>query len=266
METDLASLRRMFDSTAARYQRARPEYLSALLDELARLAQLRPDDHLLEIGCATGKATLPLADRGDRITCIELGGELAAAAKQNLKDYPEVDVVQGAFETYSAASSETYDLIFAATSWHWIDPDLRYERAHQLLRPGRHLAFWSASHVFPDNGDTFFREIQPIYDEIGEGLRPDTLSARPGELPDLRAEIEATGLFGDVAVAQFDWELTYNAERYIDLLDSFSGHIAMEPWKRERLYSEIRRRLSVRSDGLLRRHWGAALHVARRRD
>jgi hypothetical protein len=48
-------------------------------------------------------------------------------------------------------------------------------------------------------------------------------------------------------------------------LAEFSGHIAMEPWKRDRLYGEIRRRLADRADGRLRRHWGAVLHVARRR-
>jgi hypothetical protein len=50
------------------------------------------------------------------------------------------------------------------------------------------------------------------------------------------------------------------------LLDTFSGHIAMEAWRRERLYAEIRRRLALRSDGRLRRHWGAVLNVAGRRD
>jgi hypothetical protein len=58
----------------------------------------------------------------------------------------------------------------------------------------------------------------------------------------------------------------YDAEGYIDLLETFSGHIAMRPWQRERLYAEIRRRLAERPDGLLRRHWGAALHVASRID
>jgi hypothetical protein len=40
----------------------------------------------------------------------------------------------------------------------------------------------------------------------------------------------------------------------------------MQPWQRERLYAEIRSRLAERPDGLLRRHWGAVLHVARRVD
>ena len=84
-------------------------------------------------------------------------------------------------------------------------------------------------------------------------------------MPDERAEIEATGLFTDVAVRRFGWEIDYTAEEYIRLLDTFSGHIAMDQWQRDRLYGEIRRRLANRPDGRLRRGWGAVLHVARRR-
>lgn len=56
----------------------------------------------------------------------------------------------------------------------------------------------------------------------------------------------------------------YDADSYLALVDTFSGHITMQAWQRERLHEEIRSRLAQRPDGRLRRHWGAALHVARR--
>jgi hypothetical protein len=65
--------------------------------------------------------------------------------------------------------------------------------------------------------------------------------------------------------AQYDWETIYDADGYIDLLNTFSGHIAMQDWQRDRLYGEVRRRLAERPDGRLRRHWGGVLHIARRR-
>ena len=153
----------------------------------------------------------------------------------------------------------------AATSRHWIDPAVKYRRASELLRPGGHLAFWSAQHVVPEGGDPFLEELQPVYDEIGEGMAPDATFPRPGELAEETAEIEASGLFEVVGVRDHHWEVVYDAEAYIDLLETFSGHIAMKPWQRERLYGEIRRRLAERPDGKVRRHWGAVLHVARRR-
>jgi hypothetical protein len=84
-------------------------------------------------------------------------------------------------------------------------------------------------------------------------------------LADQGAEIAASGLFEVVHLRQFEWERLYEAEGYIELLNTFSGHIAMEEWQRERLYSEIRRRVSRRPDRAVRRHWGAVLHIARRR-
>ena len=95
---------------------------------------------------------------------------------------------------------------------------------------------------------------------------PGSRQPRPGELADDRAEIEASGLFEVVAVRQYDWERVYDAEEYIELLSTFSGHIAMTGWQRERLFGEIRRRLARRPEHTVRRHWGAVLHVARRRD
>ena len=92
-------LRETFDQAAEIYQRVRPDYPEALFDDLIALAGLAPGDRLLEVGCATGKATLPLARRGFRITCVELGGELAAVARRNLAGF-DVEVVEGRFEDW----------------------------------------------------------------------------------------------------------------------------------------------------------------------
>lgn len=250
-----------FDDAAHLYQRARPEYPAALYERLLAVTQLRPPSRVLEIGCATGKATLPLAQRGFNITALEPGPALAAAARRNLVGF-DVEVVEARFEDWDSPG-EPFDLAFAATAWHWFDPEVRYQKAAQVLRPGGNLAFWGAGHVIPDDGDPFFAEIQDVYDDIGEGLTPGTSPPRPHELDEHRDEIEASGLFEVVDVVQFAWETVYDADGYIDLLSTFSGHIAMQDWQRERLFGEIRRRLAERPDGQLRRHWGAVLHVAR---
>jgi SAM-dependent methyltransferase len=261
---DRERLRATFDAAADRYGRARPAYPAALYDALVRATGILPGDRLLEIGCATGVATRPLAERGFRITAVELGPALAAAARRQLADLPGVTVVEADIEAWEPDDDEPFDLVYAATAWHWLDPSTRFRTAWSVLGPGGHLALWSATHVFPDDGDPFFREIQPVYEEIGEGLPPGAEWSRPGGLPDARDEIDSTGYFEVTSADQFDWEVVYDADRYLELLDTFSGHLAMEPWQRDRLYGEIRRRLAARPDGTLRRHWGAVLHVARR--
>ena len=262
-DADRERLAATFDRAAELYHRARPDYPDELYDELVAVTELSPGAHLLEVGSATGKATLPLARRGFRITCLEPGASLAAAARRNLQAF-DVDVVQTRFEDWTPPP-DPFAMVFAATSWHWVDPTVRYQKAADVLAPGGHLAVWGAGHVLPYDGDPFFEELQDIYDEIGESLPPDRVEPRPQELADDRDEIESSGLFDVVTIGQYDWETVYDADGYIDLLNTFSGHIAMEEWQRDRLYGEIRRRLSQRPDGRLRRHWGGVLHVARLR-
>ena len=98
MPGDRDQLKTTFNSVASLYHQARPEYPSELYDELVRLAQLRPGDRLLEVGCATGKATIPLVQRGFVITCIELGSDLAAEARRNLGESAEI--INDSFEAW----------------------------------------------------------------------------------------------------------------------------------------------------------------------
>ena len=261
---DRDRLKVTFDTVAERYHQVRPTYPDELFAELVAAARLGPAARLLEVGSGTGRATRPLAARGFAITCLEPGGNLAAIARRDLAQFRDVQIVEQSFETWQPADGERFDLVFAATAWHWIDPAVGYQLAWRLLRPGGHLAVWSAGHVLPADGDPFFREIQDVYDEIGEGLPPGSELPAPGRLPTFRGAIEGSGLFAVTVATEFVWELRYTAEEYISLLDTFSGHIAMAQRQRDRLYAEVQRRLAARPDGMLRRHWGAVLQVARR--
>jgi protein-L-isoaspartate O-methyltransferase len=74
------SLRAGFDRAAEDYQRSRPVCPPQLFDDLIDLAGLEAGDRVIEIGCGTGQATVPLAERGLAVTAVELGAELAAVA------------------------------------------------------------------------------------------------------------------------------------------------------------------------------------------
>ena len=262
MEETWRELRGTFETAAATYDRARPDYPDALYADLVAHASLHEGSRLLEIGCGTGKATIALLRRGYDVTCVELGADLAGRARSRFRGYP-ASVHVAPFESWDATGA-AFDLVYAATAWHWIDPAVRYEKAHALLAPGGHLAFWKAKHAFPSGFDPFFVEIQSVYEALGEGKDETWPPPTPEHVPDDVTEIEATGLFGDTRVRRYVWETTYTAEQYIALLETFSEHIAMEPSKRAHLFAEVRRRLADRQDGRVRRHWLAILHVARR--
>ena len=92
-------LRGTFDSTADFYETARPDYPEELLDDLIELAALEPGDRLLEIGCASGKATRPILERGFSIVCVEMGPRLAEQARRNLAGFP-VEIHVAEFEDW----------------------------------------------------------------------------------------------------------------------------------------------------------------------
>jgi SAM-dependent methyltransferase len=255
-------LRQTFETAADRYDVARPSYPPELFDDLVRLAKLEPGASLLEVGCGTGIATRPLLERGCSVTCVELGAQLAEHARQNLAGYP-VEIHVAPFETWEG-EPRSFDLVYAATSWHWIDPAVRYRKAQALLRPGGHLAVWDAQHAFPVDFDSFFTEIQGVYDAIGESHPLPWPPPTPEEVSDETAGIESSGLFAHTQVRRYVWERLYTADEYIALLDTFSGHIAMDGSKRERLYQAIRESIGRRADPRVRRHWLAILHVADR--
>lgn len=256
------SLRHTFDSAAEGYDAARPSYPPRLFDDLVDLAAIEPGDRLLEIGCGTGKATRPLLERGFSVVCVELGAGLAEQARRKLSGL-SIEIHVGEFEEWHGQRG-TFDLVYAATAWHWLDPTIGYQRAHELLRPDGHLAFWSALQAFPTDFDPFFEEIQDVYDAIGEE-EVEFPPPLPEAVPDEVSDIEASGLFNHVRVLRYVWETLYTADEYIALLNTFSGHIAMEATRREHLYEEMRTRINQRSDPRVRRHWLSILHVAQRK-
>jgi ubiquinone/menaquinone biosynthesis C-methylase UbiE len=99
-EVRRAHLSRTFDEDAELYDRARPGYPSEVFDDLAKLAGIGPGCRVLEVGAGTGKATSPLAERGCRITAVELGADMAAVARRNLAGFESVEIVTADFETW----------------------------------------------------------------------------------------------------------------------------------------------------------------------
>jgi SAM-dependent methyltransferase len=257
-------LKKTFETAADLYDEARPSYPDQLFDDLIDLVDLEPGAALLEIGAGTGKATVPLAERGYRIVALEAGNRLATIARRKLVAFPNVEVVTDPFESWDPAG-KLFVLVYAASAWHWIDPKIRFEKAAALLHPGGALAFFRSGHAFPRDADPFFFEIQSVYEEIGETTPDDQWPPPPPEAVDDDAdEIEASGLFDDVRVRRYVWAQEYDADGYIALLNTFSGHIAMAAAKRDFLYDEIRKRIASRPSHTVRRHWIAILHVARR--
>ncbi|GAA4599602.1 class I SAM-dependent methyltransferase [Planotetraspora phitsanulokensis] len=219
MAADRERLRRTFTEDAELYDRARPGYPAGLFDEIPR------GSRVLEIGCGTGQATIPLAERGCRIVAIELGEELARFARRKLAGFPDVEVVNAAFEDWPLPP-EPFDVVLAATSFHWIDPAVRVAKSADALRPGGTLAVISTHHI---SGGTnpFFAEVQRCYERFDPDTPPGLTLQPAVALPSDSAEIDASGRFGISRFRRFEWERGYTTAEYLDVLSTYSNHRAL---------------------------------------
>jgi SAM-dependent methyltransferase len=254
-----------FDTAAELYEHARPGYPRQLFTDLAASTGLgSAGARVLEIGPGTGQATRGLLERGWRVVALEPGAELAAVARRVLGGRGDVEVVVSPFESWAPGDQEPFDLVFAATSWHWLDPQVGYRRAAELLRPAAHLAIVATEHVSPPDGDDFFRQVEEVYDQVGMGDGqggPPPPEAVPA--PDVEA-ITGSGFFGQPTVHRYLWSREYSAEEYLAVLSTYSGHIAATAQQRQRLFTRIRELIAARPSGAVRKHYLNVLQIGRR--
>ncbi|MGB6725827.1 MAG: class I SAM-dependent methyltransferase [Terracidiphilus sp.] len=250
-----------FNEIAELYDLGRRESREQLFEDLfANIPVDAADADILEIGCGTGQATLPLARRGCRVLAVEMGANLARIAREKLVAFERVEIVNARFEDW--VPTRRFDLVLAVTSWHWIDPKVRYARAAAALKPGGTLAFTANDHAFPPGFDPFFSAIQDCYAEIGVG-RLEFPRLLPDEIPDASDEIESSGYFENVCVIRRLWTQEFTANEHVAMMTTASDHRLLEPEKRERLFAEMRRLIATRPEGRITKHNLTMLHLAR---
>jgi SAM-dependent methyltransferase len=265
-QEDPGLLRSTFDAVATLYDVARPGYPERLFDDLASLSGTGPGAKALEIGCGTGQATLPLARRGYRVLCVELGESLATIARGKLSEHPDVRVLASSFEDWPLAKLEgAFDLVVSATAFHWVDPAVRYRKSAQALRPGGSLALiWNrpdpegSSKGFPEALDDVHRREAP---ELAPERRPRT---RLDWEPDKAGEIGRSGFFERPEERVYRFGVAHDSGSYLRLLDTFSSHRALDERTREGLFAAVARLIDEEYGGRVVEGYRSELYVARR--
>lgn len=250
-----------FNNNAQTYREIRPKYPEALFDTLIQTAKLPGKAHLLEIGPGTGQATLPLAKRGYDITAIELGVSLANEARNTLKDYPNVRILTGAFEDVDLPY-DSFDLIYSATAFHWIKPDVKFTKSHRILKSNGYLAVIHTNHVSNEEGDAYFFATAPIYKKYDptddETFRlPRTEALKPSDVD--------VHLFTLVLFKTFPLIIRYTANEYVQLLSTFSPTLSMPIETREKFLADITKVINDQFGGSIDKHFAMSLTIARKK-
>lgn len=241
-----------FNEIAALYDAARPLYPDAVLADLVALTGSQPGDQVLEIGCGTGQLTVPLAERGLRITALEPGADLAAIARRKLAAYPGTAVVERRFEDYDLPP-EPFDLVVSATAFHWVDPGIRVTKAARALKRGGYLAIIHTHWGLGTNRDTFGARSQRCWERWDTEAEPGFVQPVIADLPASRAELADSPSFGPVEHRVYEQRNDYSTGSYLDLLRTFSNIQGLDAAARDGLLACLGQLLDEEFDGRLTR-------------
>lgn len=250
-------LRNAFNRSADVYDRIRPGYPTALIDDVIILSGIPEHGRILEIGCATGKATELFASTGFIMDCLDIGSDLAAVAAAKFREFDNIRVIVSPFEDWKP-DGQLYDLIIAATSFHWVDPAVAYVKSAALLKPAGALAVFSNKHV--QNNEGFFSAVQEVYRNFAPSMTNTAWNEEKNP-----QTLQGEEHFEEPILRNYPWSMEYSSSQYIDLLSTYSDHINLPDAERNALFTGIANMINREYGGYLLKHYEAVLTLRRKK-
>lgn len=268
-----------FDEVAELYERVRPRYPAALFDDVNALTGAQPGTRVIEVGCGPGQATVGLLARGWHVHAVEPGPAMAARARDNFVGLPfTVDVTT--FDDW--VSPTTFDMLFSATAYHWVAPDMRWRLASAVLEPGGPLVLATNRTVAGGEFHEVYRASADLHarlaPEVEFGLSP-TAETIIGEVNERSHDIGAVWevadsksgpsragtLFEPPEIRSYEWSVAYDTADATGLLRTYSPYLRVPRERRDRLLEGIADVIRDDFGGTVTRRYLAVLAVAKRR-
>jgi len=255
--------RRAFGHDAANYDSARPDYPDAVFAVLRTRCGLKPGTRTFEIGPGTGVATRRLIAEGAKpLVAIEPDERLAAVLARRS---PEATLVNAAFED-AVLEAGTFDLGTAATSFHWTEQRPALAKVARLLKHGGWWAAWWNVFGNAERHDAFHEATQPLL---------SGMATSPSWKPNWRhpfalnrearfADLEAEGLFTDIAIETFSWTLVLDPAQVRALYATYSQFSVLDEAERNRVLDALQEIAAIEFQGRVERNMLTPIYTARR--
>lgn len=262
--------RGLFSSEAEAYDRGRPGYPDRVYELLVQECGLGPATRVLEIGPGTGQATTRLLDLGASVTAVELGVELADRLEEKLAGR-DLIVKVGAFEDFEFLPG-SFDVVVAATSFHWVPTEHGLYRCADALPPGGWLALFWSSFGDPNRPDPFHDALSPILERLAPTLLDTPSAGAPGCGPRpfyaldsaaRRAEI-GCGRFGPVRHEVISWTGRHTPEELRLMFASFSPLLALPSGQRTVVLDALEELARSDFGGVVERPYLTSVYLAPR--
>ncbi len=230
-----------FDTVAARYERLRPGYTDDLYRMLFNYINIDSSSKVVEVGIGGGQATLPVLEKGCSLTAVEYGENFSRLCEKKFEKYKNFSVVTAKFENTSFTDLQ-YDLVYSASAFHWVPENIGYPKVYAMLKSGGAFARF-ANHPYRDKGNSVLSaEIEKLYSAYyypyyGKDIKSEKEYSEEQAVQ--RALIAKKYGFVDIRHAMFYRTRTFSAKEYIELLGTYSDHIAIEKTIRMEFFSKI---------------------------
>lgn len=153
-----------FSNRAADYARYRPGYPREVLEVLRTWCDLRPEHSIADIGSGTGLLARLFLENGNRVFGVEPNPEMRAAGREFLKAFDRFTSVAGSAEA-TTLPSDSVDVVSAAQSFHWFDPEPARREFQRILKVGgRAIILWNERLTEETN---FLRDYEALLRRFG---------------------------------------------------------------------------------------------------
>ncbi len=230
-----------YDSVASAYDRTRPRYSAEILSRMQETANLQLGKSVLEIGAGAGIATIELAKLGAKIVCLEPSKSACAIARNKCAAYGNVEVINTTFEEWELGKQQ-FDAVVAATSFHWITPEVRYAKtAAALTDNGLLVLLWNTP---PQPSYEIYQNCQSIYQTYApELIKYESHQDYQHNIGKIAQEAIASGYFQNLMTHQEIISVTYTVDDYLTLLSTLSPYIRLASEQRNALFVELKTKL-----------------------
>lgn len=249
-----------YSKVADAYNRTRPRYPQELIDRTVELAKLSKNTAILEIGCGPGTATTEFAKLGFSMTCLEPSQEACNLARQNCAEFPNVKIINTTFEEWELQPN-TFNTVLAATSFHWVSPEVGYPKLEKALKDdGNLILLWNKE---PQPSYEVYQILDEVYQKQVPSLsRYEEREVQIKILKELGENVVKSGLFKDLVFECVECQRSYSIDDYLTLLGTLSPYIALDSQQRDDLFNDLRNALRRNLGDTIETSYLSAFHVA----
>ncbi|MEH1833114.1 MAG: methyltransferase domain-containing protein [Nostoc sp.] len=259
---DLEQRKNWYSPAAEAYNKARPRYPEELIHQIVEVAQLSRNSKILEVGCGPATATVAFAQLGCSMICLEPNPNFFRLAQHNCQPYPNVEIQNTSFEEWALETSE-FDAVLAATSFHWISPEVGYPKAANALQESGYLILLWNKELQPCY--EVYQRLSQIYQLHAPSLdRYQDRETQEEILRGLGKMAIDSGQFKDLISRQVVSEVTYNIDEYLMLLNTYSPYLKLAPHNKEALFAGLRHSIEDDFGGSLHLSYISAFHIAKK--